>query len=168
MNKINVFFWAIFLLFLQVFVLNNFNFSGYINPYLYITFVFIFPLNKNRFAFLFLTFLYGLTIDFFSDTGGIHTFSLLCIAYVRLFFIKLFFKKGELDYLLFKLSAEPFGQVFNYVVTLTLIHHFILISLDNFSLSNLGGVLLNTLYSSILTLLLYFLGSYIFRKKQVS
>ena len=168
MSKVAIFLWSIILLFLQIFVLNNINFSGYINPYLYITFVFIFPLNKNRFTFLLLAFLYGLIIDFFSDTGGIFAFSLLSIAYIRLLFIRIFFKKTELDYLLFNLHAEQFGQVFNYVVTLTVIHHFILISLDNFSFNNLGMVFLNTLYSSIFTLVLYFLGSYIFRKKQVS
>ena len=168
MNKIIVFIWAILILLLQVFVLNNINFSGYINPFLYITFIFIFPLNKNRFAFLFYAFLYGLSVDFFSDTGGIHAFSLLFVAYLRLFFIRIYFKKSEIDHLLFNLHKEQFGQVFNYVVTLTVIHHFILISLDNFSFNNLGAVLLNTLYSSIFTLIIYFLGAYIFRKKQVS
>lgn len=168
MNKFRVFYWSVLILLLQIFVLNNINFSNSINPYLYITFIFIFPLSKNRFAFLFFAFLYGLTLDFFSDTGGLHAFSLLFVAYLRLFFIKLFFKKNEIDYLLFNLHSEAFGQVFNYVVTLTVIHHFVLISLDNFSFQNIGTVLLNTLYSSIFTLILYFLGSYIFRKKQLN
>jgi rod shape-determining protein MreD len=168
MNKFRIFYWSILILLLQVFVLNNINFSNSINPYLYITFIFIFPLNKNRFAFLFLAFIYGLTLDFFSDTGGLHAFSLLFVAYLRLFFIKLFFKKNEIDYLLFNLHSEAFGQVFNYVVTLTVIHHFVLISLDNFSFQNIDTVLLNTLYSSIFTLILYFIGSYIFRKKQLN
>lgn len=167
MNSIVITLWLIMIFFLQVFVLNNINFSGYINPYLYIIFVFVFPLNKNRFPFLILAFLYGLGIDFFSDTGGIHAFSLLFIAYIRLLFVKIFFKKTELDYLLFNLHKESFGQVFNYVVTLTLIHHLILISLDKFSFQNPGSILLETIYSSIFTLVLYFLGSYIFRKKQV-
>tara|TARA_B100000795_G_C22790260_1_gene436604 strand:+ start:1031 stop:1537 length:507 start_codon:yes stop_codon:yes gene_type:complete len=168
MNKLRIFFWFILILLLQVFVLNNVNFSNSINPYLYVSFIFIYPLNKNRFLFLFFTFIYGLTLDFFSDTGGIHAFSLLFVAYTRLFFIKLFFKKNNIDYLLFNLHSEVFGQMFNYVVTLTVIHHFILISLDNFSFQNMGTVLLNTLYSSTFTLLLYFLGSYILRKKQLN
>ena len=165
MNKLRIFFWSILILLLQILVLNNINFSHTINPYLYITFIFIFPLKKNRFIFLFFTFLYGLILDFFSDTGGIHAFSLLFVAYIRLFFIKLFFKKGNIDYLLFNLNSEAFGQVFNYILTLTLIHHFILISLDNFSFHNMEIILLNTLYSSTFTLVLYFLGSYILRKK---
>lgn len=165
MNKIVIAFWLILIFFFQVLVLNNIYFLGYINPYLYITFIFIFPLSKNQFLFLLTTFLYGLGVDFFSDTGGIHAFSLLFVGYLRLFFIKVFFKKSEFDYLLFTLHNEPFGKVFNYVVTLTVIHHFILISLANFSFNNLDNVILNVLYSSIFTLVLYFLGSYIFRKK---
>ncbi len=168
MNKFKIFLLAIFLLLLQIFVLNNINYSHSINPYLYITIIFIFPLYKNRFIILLVSFFYGLTLDFFTDTGGIHAFSLLFIAYLRLFFIKLFFKKKKIDYLLFNLHSEAFGQVFNYVVTLTVIHHFILISLDNFSFQNTGTVVLNTLYSSTFTLVLYFLGSYIFRKKKLN
>tara|TARA_R110000787_G_scaffold91628_10_gene193050 strand:- start:4520 stop:5026 length:507 start_codon:yes stop_codon:yes gene_type:complete len=168
MNNFRITFWLILILLIQVFVLNNINFSNSINPYLYIAFIFIFPLNKNRFTFLLFAFIYGLLLDFFSDTGGLHAFSLLFVAYLRLFFIKLFFKKSEIDYLLFNLHSEAFGQVFNYVVTLTVIHHFVLISLDNFSFQNIGTVSLNTLYSSIFTLILYFLGSYIFRKKQLN
>ena len=74
----------------------------------------------------------------------------------------------NIDYLLFDLHTETFGQVFNYVVTLTIIHHFILFSLDNFSFQNMGTVLLNTLYSSVFTLTLYFAGSYILREKQLN
>jgi rod shape-determining protein MreD len=167
MNNIATIFWLICIFFLQVAVLNNINFAGYINPYVYVAFVFLFPLNKRRFPFLSLCFLYGLGIDWFSDTGGIHAFSLLFVGYFRLLFVGIFFRKSEVDYVLFDLRKEPFGPVFNYVVTLTFLHHLILLSLDNFSLSNLGSVLLNTLYSSVFTLVLYFLGSYIFRKKQV-
>lgn len=156
----------VFLVFLQVFVLNNVLFLGYVNPYLYIIFVFLYPLKRNRFSFLFISFLLGLSVDFFSDSGGIHAFSILTIAYLRLFFIKFFFSKYEADYTFFKLNLEPFGKKFNYVVTLTLMHHFILFSFANFSFQNFSHVILNTIYSSIFTLILYFLVIYIFSKKQ--
>lgn len=168
MNRIIVGIWLVFIFFLQVLVLNHINFSGYINPFLYVVFIFLFPLSKNQFPFLILAFLYGLGIDFFSDTGGIHAFSLVFAGYLRLLFIRIYFKKTDLDYLLFRLQKEPFGQVFNYVVTLTFIHHLVLLTLENFSFQNLGSVLLNVIYSSIFTLILYFLGSYIFRKKQTN
>ena len=156
----------VFLVFLQVFVLNNILFLGYVNPYLYIAFVFLYPLNKNRFAFLLLSFALGLSIDFFSDSGGIHAFSLVTIAYLRLFFIRVFLNKFEVDYPFFKLNLEPFGKKFNYIVTLTVLHHFLLFSFANFSFQNMSYVILNTLYSSAFTLILYFLSIYIFSKKQ--
>lgn len=156
----------IFLLFLQVFVLNNILFLGYINPYLYITFVFLYPLKSNRIPFLFFSFLLGLFIDFFSDSGGIHAFSILFIAYIRLFFVRLYFRKTETDYSFFNLNSESFGKIFNYVVTLTVIHHFIYFSFANFSFQNLSNVILNTIFSSIFTLTLYFLGTFIFTKSE--
>ncbi|MEX6627097.1 rod shape-determining protein MreD [Tenacibaculum salmonis] len=166
MNKtIYIIFLFVFLLLLQVLVLNNILFLGYINPYLYIVFVFLYPLNKNRLPFFISSFLLGLCVDAFCNSGGIHAFSILFIAYIRLSFVKAIFKKNEGDYLLFDLKLETFGQVFNYTVILTLIHHFILFSLINFSFYNIPKVLMNTLYSSIFTLTLYFLGSFIFRKK---
>ena len=156
----------VFLVFLQVFVLNNILFLGYVNPYLYIAFVFLYPLKKNRFFFLLLSFALGLSIDFFSDSGGIHAFSLVTISYFRLFFIRVFFNKFEVDYPFFKLNLESFGKKFNYIVTLTVLHHFLLFSFANFSFQNMSHVVLNTLYSSAFTLILYFLSIYIFSKKQ--
>ncbi len=156
----------LFLLFMQVFVLNNINFLGFINPYLYIIFVFNFPLKENRFPILFFSFLLGLFIDTFSNSGGIHALSILTIAYMRLFFIKLYFRKLPSDYPFFYLNSEPFGKIFSYCLTLTLIHHFIYFFVSNFSFQNLSMVFLNTLYSSIFTLILFFLGNYIFTKNE--
>jgi rod shape-determining protein MreD len=167
MNKtFYIVFLFIFFLLLQVLVLSNVNFLGYINPYLYISFVFFFPLKENRFPLLMATFFMGVCIDFFSDSGGIHAFSILFIAYIRLFFVQLYFKKTAIDFPLFRLHLEPFGKVFNYVVTLTIIHHLILFSFTNFSLENISDILLNTLFSSVFTLILFFIGSYIFIKDQ--
>ncbi|MCG1035904.1 rod shape-determining protein MreD [Polaribacter sargassicola] len=156
----------VFLLFLQIFVLNNINFLGYINPFLYIAFVFYFPLKENKFPILFFSFLLGLIIDFFSDSGGIHALSIITIAYLRLFFVRVFFKKLPSDYSFFNLQTEAFGKVFNYIVTLTIIHHFILFAFINFSFQNFTSVLTNTLFSSVFTLVLFFLANYIFTKEQ--
>jgi rod shape-determining protein MreD len=167
MNKIlsqGLFF--LFLLCLQVFILNNINFLGYINPYLYIAFIFLYPLEENKFPLLFLSFILGISIDFFSDSGGIHAFSTILIAYTRLFFVRVYFRKIPSDYPFFKLKSESIGKVFNYVVTLTLIHHFIYFSFASFSFQNLSIVLLNTLYSGTFTLILFFLGTYIFKKSK--
>lgn len=155
----------VFFVLLQVLVLNKVLLFGHINPYLYIAFIFVFPLNQKRVPILTVSFFLGLCIDFFSNSGGIHAFATLFIAYMRLFLVKTIFKKIESEYLLFNLRLETFDKVFNYVAILTVVHHFILYSFINFSLYNFSNVIINTLLSSIFTLILYFLGSFIFRKK---
>ena len=168
MNRFYLISSLLFILLLQVFVCNNINMFGFVNPYIYVSFVFIFPLIKNRSIILLAAFMFGILLDFFSDTGGIHAFSLVFACYLRLFFIKVFFRKTEIDFLLFDLKQESFGKVFNYVLTLTIIHHFVMFLFANFSFTNIIDVLLNTVYSSIFTVTLYFLGSFLFRKKVAS
>ena len=46
------------LLLLQVILLNSIELFGYINPFLYILFVILFPYSKNRGVVLFFSFLY--------------------------------------------------------------------------------------------------------------
>lgn len=152
------------LVLIQVLIFNNILFLGYVNPYVYLTFVFLYPLQTNRFPFLSLAFLLGLCVDLFTNSGGVHAFATLFVAYLRLFFVKNIFKKDTSDFLLFSLREESFRKVFNYISILTVIHHFILFSLTNFSFGNLSYVLTNTLLSSIFTLVLYFTGTFIFRK----
>jgi len=153
------------LLLLQVFVFNNILFLGYINPYIYVAFVILYPLKEERFSFLFVSFLLGLLLDFFSDSGGIHAFSLLFVAYIRLFLIRIIFKKTSLDYLLFNLNNEPFGKVFNFVIITIVIHHFLLFLLASFSFNHITSTLLQTLYSSVFTAILFFLGTSLLRNK---
>lgn len=155
----------IFILLLQVLVCNNIHLFDSVNPYIYVAFIFLIPFTKNRFLPLLFAFVYGLIIDIFSDTGGVHAFSLVFVCYLRLFFLKLFFRKSDIDFLLFRLNQESFGKVFNFVLTLTLIHHFTMFTLANFSFQNITSTLLNTLYSTVFTVTLYFLGSFLFRRK---
>lgn len=165
MSKLRVILSLIAILLLQILVCNHINIAGGVNPYIYVAFVFVFPLSQNRFFPLLFAFLFGLSVDFFSDTGGIHAFSLVLICYMRLFFLRLFFRKSEFDFLLFNLHQEAFGKVFNYVLVVTFLHHFVMFSLANFSLKNMTDVLLSTLYATVFTVGLYFLGSFLFRRK---
>jgi len=155
-----------FLLLLQVLILNNILLFGYVNPYIYIAFIFIYPFKKNRFPILTLSFLLGLFVDFFSNSGGIHAFATLFITFIRIYFFKIIFQKNEDDFDFFSLKEEGFGKIFNFTVILTLIHHFLIFSLINFSFNHFSNTIINTLLSSIFTLTLYFLGRFIFSNKK--
>ena len=90
------------LILIQIIVLNNILFLGYINPFLYILFIMVFPFRRDRGLILILSFILGLTIDFFSDSGGINAAATLAIAYIRLPLIKGLLRKSEIDFLVFE------------------------------------------------------------------
>ena len=154
------------LVLLQVLVLNHVNLLGYLNPMVYIVWVVLFPIRKNQSLFLILSFLLGLSIDFFSDSGGINAAATLFIAFVRLPILKIVLKKTDFDYLLFNLRAISFGKAFLFISILTVIHHFIVFSLSYFNLNSLLIIISNTILTSIITIILSILGIIFFTKKK--
>ena len=84
----NIFRFILLVLF-QVLVLNNIQFLGYINPYLYILFILSLPVQMPRWFLLVLAFILGLSIDIFSNTLGMHAFATVFVAFFREGIIKL-------------------------------------------------------------------------------
>ncbi len=164
-NNLYYIFLVFILVLLQALVLNNILLFGYITPYLYIALIFYFPFKTNRFPILSIAFILGLFFDSLFNSGGAHAFSTLFIAFLRPTIFRFAFQKTESDYEYFDLNQETFGNFFNYIVILTFLHHFILFSLINFSFNNFSKVIVNTLLSGVFTLLLFFIGHFIFRKK---
>ena len=144
----------VFLLLLQVLVLNNIHFLGYINPNLYLLFVFLYPLEKERGNFIFISFLLGLCVDFFSNSGGINAAATVCIAYLRLPLLKLILNKYDLDYKLFHLMSESLLKVFLFITLLTFVHHSLFYFLDYFSFKDVGMLAYKVITASIFTIIL--------------
>ena len=154
------------LLALQTLILNNINFFGYINPMVYVVWFVLFPIRKNKSTFLITSFLLGLSIDFFSDSGGIHAAASVFIAYVRLPILQAVLNKSDFDYILFNIRTIPFFKAFTFIALITGLHHLTVFSLEYFSLKALIPILKNTLYTGILTLFISILGIVLFKKKK--
>ena len=154
----------VFLVLLQVLLLNNINFLGSINPYLYVLFILLFPFNGNRSLFLFLSFLLGLSVDMFEDSGGINAAACLVAAYIRPYVLRFSFGVSY-DYQAIKFSSTSIGSRFTYVAILILVHHFVLFMLEIFSFAHLLLIFKKTLYSGIFTLILVFLSLTLFTRK---
>jgi len=148
----------------QVLICNHIDFLGYINPLVYIYFIFIFPLNSNRSAFFVIAFLLGLTVDMFSDTGGAHAAACLIIAYIRPFILRFAFGISY-EYQSVKLENTAFGQRMVYIVILTFIHHFFFFLLEIFNISSILIILRNTAVFSIFTILIITLSITLFSRK---
>lgn len=152
------------LVLVQVLVLNHINFLGYINPYVYILFIMLFPIKNNRLLFIFLAFVLGLSVDLFSDSGGIHAAASVAIAYIRPVLLK--FSFGAMyEHQTIKFSNTEFGQRLTYFLIIILVHHLILFSLEIFNSSKIILILKKSLFSSIFTLILCLLITILFSKK---
>jgi rod shape-determining protein MreD len=154
------------LVLLQVLVFNHINLFGYLNPMVYISWVLLFPIRKNKSLFLVLSFLLGLSIDFFSDSGGINAAATLVIAFIRLPILKMVLRKTDFDFLLFNLRAVSFSKAFIFIAISTIIHHFIIFSLEYFSLSSFSSIISNTILTSVFTIIIIILGIILFSKKK--
>lgn len=154
------------LILLQVIVLNNINFLGYINPFFYIWFVFLYPIKKDDSAILVLSFLLGLIIDMFADSGGINAAATLFIAFIRIPVLQFVLGKREIDYGAMNIFKLPFPKLLGYVVILTIAHHFVVFGLEYFKWSKFGTILLNTVLTSIFTIILTLISfTFVVRKR---
>ncbi len=138
---------------------------GYINPYPYILFILLFPVNNNRTLFLFLSFMLGLFVDIFSDSGGVNAAACVTIAFIRPAVLKFTF--GMIyEHQNIKFNNTEFGNRIIYFSILTVIHHFVMFLLEVFNISNIILILQKTLFSSIFTIILCILISILFSNKQ--
>jgi len=144
----------IFLVLVQVVILNNIYFFDYINPNLYVLFVLLYPIETKRANFLVISFLLGLTIDIFSNSGGINAAATVAMAYLSFPILKIILNSPDTDFKLFRLSEVPFLRILFYVSTLVFIHHFVLFSLEYANLNEIGTIFYKTINTSIFTIFL--------------
>jgi len=113
------------LLVAQVLLFNNVNLFGYINPYPYILFIILFPVNGNKTALLLGSFILGITLDMFCNSGGVHALASIILAYARPSIFKFSFGLSY-EYQTVKLNDVLTPERFTFLLIAVVIHHFTL------------------------------------------
>jgi rod shape-determining protein MreD len=142
----------ILLLVAQVLIFNNLDFLGYINPYPYILFIILYPVNSNKYGLLLASFLLGITMDMFSNSGGVNATACLVLAYYRPYIFKFSFGLSY-EYQTVKLNDVLTPERFSFMLIAVTIHHFTLFLLEIFRLNFLWEIFLKTLLSTLFTVL---------------
>jgi len=153
------------LVFVQVALFKNVRLFRHAQPMLYILFIFLYPITSRRGVFIIIAFLLGLSIDFFSNSGGINAAATLLIAFIRLPILRIATNKSDFDPILFRFNNLPLNQQINYLFSLSFIHHFTVFSLSYFKINAFKFVMIDAFASSIFTLFLILLYSQLFLKK---
>ncbi|NLK47427.1 MAG: rod shape-determining protein MreD [Bacteroidales bacterium] len=141
----------IVLVLVQVLVLNNIHFMGYINPYIYILFILLLPVRFSRHFTLILAFVLGLIIDAFSNTYGMHAFSTVLIAFLRPFAVNLFANIEEDTNPTPSFNSFGIFAFSKYVISLVFIHHASFFLLEVFSFTAFGHTLLRIVLNTLIT-----------------
>ncbi|MBF6607814.1 MAG: rod shape-determining protein MreD [Flavobacterium sp.] len=152
----------ILLLAAQVIIFNNINFLGYINPFPYILFIILFPVNGNKYGLLIASFFLGIVMDMFSNSGGVHAAACLVLAYVRPYIFKFSFGLSY-EYQTVRLNDVLTTERFSFILIAVAIHHLTLFLLEVFKLNFIWDIIVRTLFSTIFSIVLCIILIYLFK-----
>jgi rod shape-determining protein MreD len=159
-------FYFIVLVLAQLLIFNNIEFSGYINPYIYILLIILLPFTIPKVVLLVSAFILGLVIDLFMGTPGVHSSATLLMAFSRPFVMTLFSpREGYQTGTYPRLTQFGLEWFIKYTVLLVMIHHFALFYLEVFTLNHFFSTFFRAFLSTILTsLIIIFSQFFIFRR----
>lgn len=138
---------------LQILIFNNLNLFGYLNPYPYILFILLFPVNGNKLLLLISSFFLGLLLDVFENSDGVHAIASVTLAFVRPILFKFSFGLSY-EYQTIRITEKIRSELITLLFLSILIHHFILFFFEIFRIDLILIVLKKTLYTTIFTFII--------------
>jgi len=150
------------LMVMQLLIFNNIDFSGYINPYVYILFILLLPFETPGALLLVLAFLTGFVIDLFMGTPGVHSTATVLTAFLRPFIQGVFQPRDG-----YQTGTNPTAMHYGmewfikYAAILISIHHIVLFYLEVLSFDHFFATFLRALASIAFTLLILLLSQFL-------
>ena len=153
------------LVFIQVLILNNIQFSGFVNPYVYILFILLLPFTIPGYALLGISFLLGISVDIFSNTPGVHAGATVLLAFLRpgiaeLISSREIIEKGNTP----NMKQLGFASFLKYTVIAVFIHHLFLFYAEAFSFVGFFHTLFRCVLSSIFSIVIILASQFIIFK----
>ena len=144
----------ILIILIQILVMDNIGFSGYVNPYIYILFIILLPIQSPAWLILLLSFLTGLTVDLFEVTPGLHTSATVFAGFIRPYILRIIaphdgYESGNLP------GIGPYGfrWFLLYVSLIVGLHHFFLFYIEVFRFAHFFQTLARVIISSLFSIL---------------
>lgn len=148
---------------LQIFLLNRITIAGKYSPVLFPVFVMFFPFYRNQFQFLGASFLLGLSIDAFLGSWGINAFATTLIAFYR---SVIFRTSTETSTDFFSFQSLNWLQFLGFIFSSLFIHQLLVQYIEFFKFSRFFEVLLNILFTTLISFIFVILYVLLFKIKQ--
>ena len=152
----------VFLVLLQVLILNNIQLNGFINPYLYILFIIMLPFEIPVWLLMLLAFVMGISIDMFLNTMGIHAAACVFMAYTRSYVLNFFSPRDG-----YESNTEPSLEYWgltwflSYSSIMVCLHHVVFFFIEAFRLTEFFSTFFRVIVSSVFTILLIIISQYV-------
>ena len=167
---INIALRFVVLILAQGLVFNKFDFLGVYDPYISLVFILIFPVKISRISFLIISFFFGLSLDYFSNSLGLNATAFITIAYLKPsimnFVFGNFYDPYGVKMIKHYIIESTIYQKILYVFIIIFLHHLIIFSLESFSIDQILIVFKKTIYSSFLSFIFCFSFIYLFKNER--
>ena len=145
----------VFLLLVQVLILNNIHMSILLNPYVYILLIILLPFETPDWIVLSIAFVLGMINDAFSNSMGMHMASSVLLGFSRQFLLRWFaprdgYEQGQFPH--YSNMGIVWFLLFAGILTFT--HHLSLFLIEDFRWSYLLTSIPKAFLSSLLSLVI--------------
>lgn len=150
----------VFFILFQVYILNQVPpLHRFVVPYIYFLYILWLPFSLNRFWLLVISFVFGLSLDYFTGIYGLHAAPCVLIAFIRPSLLNLLIPQEttELSYLEPGSKSMGWAPYTLYAGILSFVHHFYLVLIEWLQFGNfvyfLGKVGATTAVSLLMILI---------------
>lgn len=140
----------------QTFILQEVNIAWWIKPMPYILLFLNIPISVNKFGMLIGAFFFGMAIDAFGGSMGMHTAACVTLAYVKYHIDAYFLDENSMQLQGLTTMHEDYKGwqgYYTYVFSLSFLHHLVFFTFDYFRWSAILTILLISLTSACATVL---------------
>lgn len=160
--------WGIFLVLIQIIFLKNLALFGIALCFLYLMIILHLPIHIPAMGLVVLSFVSGLLIDTFYDTGGMHAAGATLLGFIRPFWLRAIRPIGGYDDgALPTMQEMGVAWYISYSLPLVFIFSLVFFTLDQWGTVGFLNILNKSIFSTILTLLLILLlQALVFKQKR--
>lgn len=139
-------------------------------PYVYLLFLLLLPFETPVWALLVIGFVLGLTVDTFMNTAGMHACATVLIAYLRTNVLSALLPRNLSEYSGQQPSIRSMGWMpfLVYSGFLIVLHHLVFFSVELWSFTNIGVLLLKILAASVTSILFVIVYLLLFTRQSTS